>query len=207
MPGSTPAKRTRKPPEQRREEIIAAARDTAVRAGLDSITARDVARAAGIAPGLIHHYFDSLEELLAEAFGAWADEVSGNLFLPPEISALDRIGALGANLSPEHRFWHDALAAAPRHKALRERARAVTIDYVKWVEGVIHDGVEDGSFSCDDPAASAWRIVLLLDGLLAMVFVLRLLEETTARSLLGGAIDRELGLVPGTFASISRRRP
>ncbi len=55
-------------PDQRREAIVAAALDVAVRKGLASTTVRDVAAEMGTSSGLIHHYFDSMDEVLAAAF-------------------------------------------------------------------------------------------------------------------------------------------
>src|SRR3712207_9239063 len=56
------------PPDQRRDAIVAATVDVAVRKGLASTTVRDVAAAMGTSSGLIHHYFDSMDEVLAAAF-------------------------------------------------------------------------------------------------------------------------------------------
>jgi AcrR family transcriptional regulator len=198
---SEPVARQRKPPQERRGEILDAARAIAVKSGIESVTARNVAEAAGVVSGLIHYYFGSVEELLAEAFESWAGEASDVLYRAAGQPPLTKITMLGQNLRRDHRFWHDALGAATRHKALRDRARKVTADYVTWVRAAIDEGVEDGSFSCADTRAAAWRIVLLLDGLVAMVFVLRLLRLGEARALLGGAVERELSLDPGTFVS------
>ena len=186
--------RQRKPPEERRREILEAVRTIAVKSGIESVRARDVAQTVGIAPGLIHYYFGSVEELLAEAFESWAEEALDVLHQTADQPPSVKIAMLGQNLSRDHRFWHEALGAATRHKALRERARKVTADYIAWVRGVIEEGVDDGSFSCADPTAAAWRIVLLLDGLVAMVFALRSLDRDDALDLLAGAIERELGL-------------
>lgn len=193
--------RQRKTPETRRREILDAARTIAVRSGIESVTARNVAETAGVVSGLIHYYFGSVEELLAEAFESWAEDASDVLQRGADQPPLLKMTMLGQNLRRDHRFWHDALGAAARHKSLRERARRVTANYVTWVRTAIEDGVEDGSFSCADPHGTAWRIVLLLDGLIAMVFVLRLLRLDEARHILGGAVEQELNLGPGTFVS------
>jgi AcrR family transcriptional regulator len=201
---SEPVARQRKTPEERRGEILDAAISIAVKSGIESVTARNVAEAAGVVPGLIHYYFGSVEELLAEAFESWAEEASDVLDRAAGEPPLTKITMLGQNLQRDHRFWHDALGAATRHRALRDRARKVTADYVTWVRLAIEEGVEDGSFSCADTRAAAWRIVLLLDGLVAMVFVLRVLRPGEARELLGGAVEQELNLDTGTFVSPQR---
>ena len=55
-------------PVQRREAIRSAALQVAVAKGLASTTVRDVAAAMGTSSGLIHHYYDSMDDVLAAAF-------------------------------------------------------------------------------------------------------------------------------------------
>lgn len=194
--------RKRKAPEERRQEILDATVEMAIGRGLDAITVRDVARAVGVVPGLIHHYFGSMEELIAEAFGTWADRLFDEVRdLPEDLPPAARIADLILSLTPQQRFWSDALGAAVRHRELRKRARALTVAYLDYVEGVIRDGVRDGSFVCADPRASAWRIILLLDGLVPMVFVIRLVDLTQARQLAAGVVEYELGLGPSEIAT------
>ena len=59
----------RKPPAERREEIVAAASRLAVEEGLERLTLRRVAEALGVVPGLVNHYFPVAEDLAAAAFG------------------------------------------------------------------------------------------------------------------------------------------
>ncbi len=51
----------------RREQILEAAVRVFAEKGFARATNRDIARAAGITPGLIYHYFDSKEDLLRSA--------------------------------------------------------------------------------------------------------------------------------------------
>lgn len=61
---------TQPPLEDRRQQILAAALEVFAEKGFRGATNRDIARAAGIAPGLIYWYFKSKEDL----FGAVLDE-------------------------------------------------------------------------------------------------------------------------------------
>src|SRR5260221_3715161 len=56
--------RTPKVVEDRREQIIDAAMHVFAQKGFARATNKDIAREAGITPGLIYHYFDSKEALL-----------------------------------------------------------------------------------------------------------------------------------------------
>jgi len=55
-------------PDQRREAIVDAALAVARRHGRGATTVRDVAAEMGTSSGLIHHYFDSMDGVLAAAF-------------------------------------------------------------------------------------------------------------------------------------------
>ena len=54
--------------EDRRGDILAAARDEFGIRGFDATTIRGVARAAGVDPRLVHHYFDGKDALFVAAF-------------------------------------------------------------------------------------------------------------------------------------------
>jgi AcrR family transcriptional regulator len=56
--------------EDRREQIIDAALRVFARQGFKGSTNKDIAKEAGITPGLIYHYFESKEELLKAAIEA-----------------------------------------------------------------------------------------------------------------------------------------
>jgi len=55
-------------PADRREAIVAATIEVARRKGLASTTFRDVAAEMVTSSGLIHHYFESMDDVLASAF-------------------------------------------------------------------------------------------------------------------------------------------
>jgi AcrR family transcriptional regulator len=67
---ATPAKRRRgrRPAgEDLRAEILAAARAEFSLRGYDAVTLRGIARAAGVDPRLVHHYFDGKQAMFVEA--------------------------------------------------------------------------------------------------------------------------------------------
>jgi AcrR family transcriptional regulator len=53
--------------EGRREQIVQAAMEVFARKGFDRATNEDIAREAGVTPGLIYHYFESKQDLLRAA--------------------------------------------------------------------------------------------------------------------------------------------
>jgi AcrR family transcriptional regulator len=64
-----PRRRGRRPAgEDRRGEIVAAAREEFARRGFDGTTLRGIARAAGVDPRLVHHYFEGKDAVFTAAF-------------------------------------------------------------------------------------------------------------------------------------------
>ena len=61
-------------PDRRREAIVAATVAVARRKGLATTTVRDVAAEMGTSSGLIHHYFASMDDVLAAAFEVVASQ-------------------------------------------------------------------------------------------------------------------------------------
>jgi hypothetical protein len=64
---------------------------------------------------------------------------------------------------------------------------------------VVEDGVDDGSFTCPDPAASVARVSALLDGLSVATLVYRSVTRSQLRQWVAGAVAAELGLAAGSL--------
>ena len=164
------------PGEVRRSELVAAAIRVMRRQGLLETTTRDVAAEAGVSSGLVHHYFKSQDDLVAEAFAEVADED-----LTRVSAAVGACSGAEARLStlidaftpPDAEWpfllWIDAWAAAARHESVRVRSRSINLRWVELFEQVFCDGVREGSFGCAEPRAAAWRMLALLDGLAIQV--------------------------------------
>jgi AcrR family transcriptional regulator len=60
----------------RRQQIVAAAAAVLGRQGFHETSLKDVAREAGVAPGLLHYYFESKQELLCEVVAAMEREMT-----------------------------------------------------------------------------------------------------------------------------------
>lgn len=68
-----------KDPEERRHELLAVAMRLFAEKGYDNVSVRAVARAAGVAPGLSYHYFDSKQSLFAAAIEHYAARCAAHL--------------------------------------------------------------------------------------------------------------------------------
>jgi AcrR family transcriptional regulator len=200
---------TRMTPQQRREEIINATVTVMLRKGIAATTARDVAEQMGTSSGLIHHYFTSMDDLLAAAF----DRAAGQ-DLEVTRTAMAAVGAPVARLATffgtyaraeqtwAFQLWLDAWAEACRRPAVQVTSRRLNVAWQRLLADTIRAGVASGDVSCTDPEATAWRILCLLDGLALQVVAH------------AGAIDRhhviawslvyaegELGLAPGALGA------
>lgn len=194
-------------PDQRREAIVAAALDVAVVKGLGSTTVRDVAARMGTSSGLIHHYFDSMDEVLAAAFELVATqdlELSARLMAAAS-SQVEALRVFFRTYTPADKdwafqLWLDAWAEAARRPAVQATSRRLNLEWQALLERTIAAGVAEGAFACSDPAGAAWRILSLLDGLALQVVahgttITR--EAVVAWSTV--AAERELGLTNGSL--------
>ncbi|MBK6762605.1 MAG: TetR family transcriptional regulator C-terminal domain-containing protein [Micrococcales bacterium] len=160
----------------RREALIAAAVRAIRRNGMLESSTRTVAAEAGVSTGLMHHYFDSYDDLMAAAFERVAAEdlqraraVVGGLDTPSE-----QLDAIVSEFQPardawQFQWWMDAWSSSARHPAVRDIAAKLNAGWQGLLEEILRAGVEAGEFDCPDPRASAWRLLALLDGLTIQV--------------------------------------
>ena len=159
-------------PAARRQSIIDATLAVMIRKGLAATTVRDVAEQLGVSPGLVHHYFESMDELLATSFERAAEEGlaetrAAMAEVPDPVEKLRAFFDSYTRAEQDWAFqlWLDAWAEASRRPAVRETSYRLNVAWQQLIVEVIADGVGRGHFSCPDPEASAWRILSLLDGL------------------------------------------
>lgn len=195
-------------PADRREAIVDAALAVARRKGLAATTVRDVAAEMGTSSGLIHHYFDSMDDVLAAAFErvAGRDLVETEDVLAAAGSPRAALAAFLSSYAPvgedwAFQLWLDAWAEAARRPALREASRRLNLAWAAMLERSIRDGVAAGSFHTDDPAGAAWRILSLVDGLaLQVVAHQTIVDRTDMLAWATAGTERELGLLAGSLA-------
>lgn len=158
-------------PQARREAILAATMRVMQRHGIGGTTVRDVAAELGVSSGLIHHYVDSMDELLAEAFevlaGADLTRLRRDLATADDV---ERLAAFFAGYSrgeddASFQLWLDAWAEAPRRPAVQRVSTELNVAWQRLLVETIASGVAAGTMTCHDPDATAWRVVSLLDGL------------------------------------------
>ena len=126
--------RTVMDPGERRRELLACAMRLFAEEGYDNVSVRAVARAAGVAPGLAYHYFDSKEKMFAEAIGDYARRCAEgiNAILDEEGPSLDERLDRAVSLASGHAsFPHEAYFHAEGHGALHDRLSLAMCEAVR----------------------------------------------------------------------------
>ena len=194
-------------PEDRRQAIVEAAVAVALRKGLAGATARDVAAEMGTSSGLIHHYFASMDEVLASAFelvaGADLDRTIGAMAGEPDPAG--KLRAFFETYAPADddrafELWLDAWSEAARRPALRTTSLRLNEAWQRALAEVMRAGAVEGSPAAEDPDGSAWRVISLLDGLALQVVAHR--ANISREMAIGWAVtftERELGIPQGAI--------
>jgi AcrR family transcriptional regulator len=161
--------RLRKRPEERRDEILAAAATIAIEEGLERITLRAVAERLGVRPGLITHYFPAADDLVVRAFARAAEAERERFFPSGGGGPIERLAHFlhhietGAS-QPLARLWLNARHLSRFRPALNdELEKQDALDRARLVS-VIRDGVEAGDFEETDAEAAGIRILIAIDG-------------------------------------------
>ncbi|WP_405776669.1 TetR family transcriptional regulator C-terminal domain-containing protein [Streptomyces sp. NBC_00859] len=209
MPSSIQNKRIRKDPAARRAEIVAAAAAVALAEGLECITLRRIADELEVRPGLISHYFPAVEDLVSEAYGnAVAAELDELLPAdradagPTRHLARFLVRAAGDSYDDISRLWLNARHLSRYRPALRGRVMVQEAAWRDRLEALIRDGVEQGEFRTPDPALTAIQILVVLDGLGALVNSGDLGDDPPAvRNMPAATAERELGLPAGALTA------
>ena len=138
---ATPAKPkgrfSRLDPEQRRSQILEAAARVFSERGYDNTSTGQIAEAAGVTRGLVHHYFGGKRELYlavveagAELFpAALSTETRG---LPPAEVARRNLSALLDSMENERDLWISArgFSSDPELEEILDRTRERVIDRI-----------------------------------------------------------------------------
>jgi AcrR family transcriptional regulator len=197
----------RKPPAERRAELLDAAAKLAIDEGLERVTARRVADSLGVFPGLVSHYFGPADELVAAAFVSAAASERDQLYAIAlaQPTALEQLRMLLREwLDPAQDavslLWLDAWQASRRRPALLKAvSEQMEIDSER-LGAVIAGGVAEGSFRAADPKVAATQIMSLIDGISIQAAIRETDDYTPVREHVVAATENLLGLTSGSLA-------
>ena len=194
-------------PDDRRQAIVDAALAVAFRKGLAGTTVRDVAAEMNTSSGLIHHYFASMDEVLAAAFeqAAAADLAVTVAAMDSAADPIDKLVAYLVSYTKvdqdwAFQIWLDAWSEASRRPAVQRASVGLNVAWQQLLVKAIESGIEQGVMTCSDPEAAAWRILSLQDGLSLQVVAHRtILDRLTVRDWVARIAELELGLSEGAL--------
>ena len=156
--------------DNRRAELIDAARRVIQRRGFAKATVGAITGEAGASLGLLNYHFDSRDDVVADAFAAAA---RADL---DELQAISRRhgdppARLAAYLDLEAwadrevwRMWIDAWGEAVHTEKLRRTLEQFERGWRAVLAGVLADGDRAGCWRCAEPEDTAGRLVAALDG-------------------------------------------
>jgi AcrR family transcriptional regulator len=196
-----------------RERILRAATELIASDGIDEVRIARVATRARASTSLVHHYFSTREELLAQAllqsFELAADERFG-AGPAAAASATEGLAIAIEECQPtpgegerEWVLWVELWLRAAREPELRPVAGRMYESYREWVARVIRRGVESGEFSRVDPDDVADLAMALFDGLGVRALIRDpAMELDDARRVAAERLGAELGVDPAALSGV-----
>jgi AcrR family transcriptional regulator len=159
----------KKASNETKSRILAAAYSVLSQRGIEQTTIKEVARVAGVAPGLVHYYFASkdvlLQEVLQMAGQRYVRLIQQMLTLPPRKLAKELIQEPQTRVVEEpewYRFRYELLAIglhneaiAPSARMMLEKGRECIASMIKRITGTGADSEDISAvlMSCFDGLA------------------------------------------------------
>ncbi len=198
--------RTVKAPEERRAEIIEAARLLFLQKGYESTTMQNVMKALGIAKGTIYHYYNSKEELLDAVLEQMIEterQRIQTIFDAFAGGSINRMKMLIAAISSES---HDQAFIDSLHKpanaGMHIRLHAATVLMLApFFAELCVLGTKEGEMTVTHPLETA-EFILAATTFLTDLGIYPWTSERLARRIMAmpDLIERQLGAPPGSFA-------
>ncbi|WP_066368363.1 TetR/AcrR family transcriptional regulator [Herbidospora mongoliensis] len=159
--------------DERREEVVAAARRIILRAGIEAATTRAIAKEAGYSNGVLTHYFADKDEILLSALQSSHRRITERL--AEKLTGLTGLAALREllldNLPLEEEreretgleigFWARSLTSPALLQTQREEAR----DLHLLVRSLLQSAADSGEIASEELDDTAERLLALVDGL------------------------------------------
>jgi TetR/AcrR family transcriptional repressor of bet genes len=148
-------------PEETRGRIIAGAYHTLISQGYEATSVKDIAREAGVPPGLIHYYFTSKEDLLVAAIRYGCSQVIPMQEIPSSLTLAEAFTLVKTHLSTHRGFYRllfEMIGVSFHHEHIAKEMQNFIGEHRAVLEQLVRD-VRTARGS-SDPAASALTSVI-----------------------------------------------
>ena len=161
--------------EERKAQITRGLMKVMAKRGYDGASISDIAKAAGLTPGLVHYHFKNKQQILLAALGELVARHDANLEARLSDAGGDPIAevaafidfhlGLGADSDPEAlACWILLSGEALREPKVRVQFAKALVAIVARIAAVIRAGVERRVFVCDSIDAAASAVVAAIQG-------------------------------------------
>jgi len=160
--------------EEKRKEILRAARKVFARRGFAPAKVIDVAQAAGIGKGTVYEYFGSKDEIFLALYEEMKAEFHRRIFtLEKELSPPEKVERFITSALSAFEEWEDLSHILLDFWAENRSGGATGLrfdelykDARKVLSGLIRDGIKKGVFRKVNPLHTASLLIAIVDGLL-----------------------------------------
>jgi len=163
--------RTIKASPDRANEILEAARDLFNEKGFENTSVDDIVRRVGVAKGLFYYYFDSKEEIIGILYDRLFDEISASITAVMEKKGLTALERFGEVFETNRDITCRSSMIVAYFKKERNQSFHLTMErrahglLINVMEGIIMQGVDEGTFRGDHPRETAIALNAMYQGL------------------------------------------
>src|SRR4051794_7343816 len=158
----------------RRPQLLAAAAEVIAERGFAATRIADVAERAGTSTSAILYWFESRDDLLAQALSE--TEARFHDQLAAEIEAIEDPRAKLATLiersvggDSDWILWMELWVLALRDQRMREQRQRLDDGWREQIAAIVAEGQARGDFSGPEPERAALELASLMDGLAVQV--------------------------------------
>ncbi len=154
-----------KPTEERRKEIVEAARKLFLSKGYEATSTVDIMNAVGIAKGTLYYHFTSKEEILDALLCEMTDNMAKAAAFYGEDSKLsipDRIiGVIKAiNIEGSNDERMIETIHLPQNALFHQKSHTLTIEKISPIMiKIVKDGIKQGFFSTKHPESAVYMVL------------------------------------------------
>lgn len=193
---STPARRIRMKPDDRRAAILAAAERCFAERGFSATTVQDIASTAGVTAGALYRYYPGKDAIVTAIIAASHNDIlAAYQAMPSDGTFIEGLIGLFDDLieaPPEQRsvaVFSEVIAESFRNATVRKALQASERELDAWIMQRIGNEQAENRLSDDlDPQAVSLVLAALFDGLILRSGLIGTTSPAALRAVIGRII-------------------